>query len=199
VVEGQSANGLSQSAIKEFVRQLCKTRLAVTQGKSEVRGQHSSGPASAKPPARLMPKSFVQRRINSVASGAMPATVMVDAERKLVLTTCSGSVTDEDLLQARRDVLANPHFDPSFDRLWDFSEVTQQQVTDATLGHLVNTSPSVGNISRAVVVSRAKEPLERVLAFIARSRQLNRRVAVFPNRETAEQWIETGRNAPSLE
>jgi hypothetical protein len=107
---------------------------------------------------------------------------MVDAERKLVLTTCSGSVTDEDLLQARRDVLANPHFDPSFDRLWDFSEVTQQQVSDATMGHLVKTSPSVGNISRAVVVSKAKEPLERVLAFIARSRQLNRRVAVFPNR-----------------
>jgi hypothetical protein len=129
----------------------------------------------------------------------MPVTVDVDAERKLAITTCSGSVTDEDLFQARKDLLANPHFDPSFDRLWDFSEVTKQEVGDATLKHLVDTSPSVGNISRAVVISMSKEPLERVLAFIAHSRQLNRRVAVFPNRESAEKWIETGRNAPPLE
>ncbi len=116
----------------------------------------------------------------------------------MVITTCSGSIADEDLLQARNDVLANPAFDPSFDRLWDFSEVTQHQVSDATLTHLVDTSPSVGNISRAVVISMSKEPLERVLAFIARSRELNRRVAVFPTRESAEQWIETGRNEPLL-
>lgn len=129
----------------------------------------------------------------------MPVTVTVDAERKLVITTCSGSVTDEDFLQARRDVLADPRFDPSFDRVWDFSEVKQQEVSDATMAHLVETSPSADSISRAVVVSMAKQPLERVLAFIAQSRQLNRRMAVFPNRETAEKWIENGRNAPSLE
>ena len=129
----------------------------------------------------------------------MPETVNVDAERKLVVTTCSGSVTDEDFLQARKTLLADPSFDPSFDRLWDFSEVTEQQVSDSTLAHLVGTSPSTGNISRAVVVSKSKEPLAKVLAFIAHSRQLNRRVAVFPNRETAEKWIETGRNVPPVD
>jgi hypothetical protein len=129
----------------------------------------------------------------------MPVTVNVEAGRKLVITTCSGSVTDEDLLQARKTLLADPGFDPSFDRLWDFSEVTEQQVSDATLAHLIGTSPSMGNISRAVVVSRSKEPLAKVLTFIAHSRQLNRRVAVFPNRETAEQWIEKGRNVPPME
>ncbi len=129
----------------------------------------------------------------------MPVSVNVDVEKKLVLTTCSGSISDEDLLQAREDLMANPHFDPSFDRLWDFSEVTQQQVSDATLKHLVGTSPSTGNISRAVVVSMSKDPLERVLAFIAHSRQLNRRVAVFPNRESAEQWIDTRRNPEPAE
>jgi len=129
----------------------------------------------------------------------MPVTVTVDAQKKIVITMCSGSVTDDDLLQARKDLLANPHFDPSFDRLWDFGEVAEQQVSDATLKHLVNTSPSVGHISRAIVVSTAKEPLERVLTCIAWSRQLNRRIAVFPNRESAEQWIETGRNAPPVE
>lgn len=129
----------------------------------------------------------------------MAVTVHVEAERKLVITTCSGSVADEDLLEARKTLLADPRFDPSFDRLWDFSDVTEQQVSDSTLAHLVATSPSAGNISRAVVVSRSKEPLAKVLAFIAHSRQLNRRVAVFPNRETAEQWIETGRNAPPVD
>ena len=97
----------------------------------------------------------------------MAVSVKVDVERKLVVTTASGFVADQDLLQARKDVLANPRFDPSFDRLWDFSEVTQQQVSDETLANLVDTSPSTGNISRAVVVSTAKEPLERIAkAFI---------------------------------
>lgn len=123
----------------------------------------------------------------------MPASVTIDAERKLVITTCSGTVTDEEFLDARKQVLADPAFDPSFDRLWDFSAVTTEQVSEGAVANLVRTSPYVGDIARAVVVSMSPKALARALEFVSQSRRFNRRIAAFPTREAAEQWIASER------
>ena len=69
-----------------------------------------------------------------------------------MITVCSDTVTDEEFVQARKQVLADPTFDPSFDRLWDFSAVTKEQVSAETIARLVETSPFEGDISRAVVM-----------------------------------------------
>jgi hypothetical protein len=123
----------------------------------------------------------------------MPAYVTIDAERKLVITVCSGTVTDEEFLQAREQVLADPAFDPSFDRLWDFSAVTMEEVSEEAIARLVKTSPFVGDISRAVVVSMSPKALARIMDFVSQSRRFSRCIAVFPTRETAERWIESER------
>jgi hypothetical protein len=123
----------------------------------------------------------------------MSALVTIDVERKLVITVCSGTVTDEEFFQARKQVLADPTFDPSFDRLWDFSAVTGEQVSDETIAHLVETSPFVGDILRAVVVSMSPKALARVMEFVSLSRRFNRRIAAFPSREAAQQWLESER------
>jgi hypothetical protein len=128
----------------------------------------------------------------------MPALVTIDVERKLVITVCSGTVTDEEFVQARKQVLADPTFDPSFDRLWDFTAVTGAEVNDETIAHLVETSPFMGDILRAVVVSMSAKALARVMEFVAQSRRFNRRIAAFPSRETAWQWLESERRARLL-
>ena len=127
----------------------------------------------------------------------MPALVTIDVERKLVITVCSDTVTDEEFVQARKQVLADPTFDPSFDRLWDFSAVTGEQVSDETIAHLVETSPFEGDILRAVVVSMSAKALDRVMEFVSQSRRFNRRIAAFPTRESAWQWLESERRARS--
>jgi hypothetical protein len=119
----------------------------------------------------------------------MPALIEIDSKRKLVLTVCSGTVTDEEFVQAREGMLADPHFDPAFDRLWDFSAVTDEAVSEETLSHLVKTSPFTGDILRAVVVSMVPQAFARVMEFIAQSRRFNRGIAAFPTREAAEQWL----------
>ena len=129
----------------------------------------------------------------------MPAQLTIDPERKLVITVCSGMVTDAEFLQAREQLLADPNFDASFDRLWDFSAVTKEQVSEEAMAGLVKTSPHVGDISRAVVVSMAAKPLVRILQFVSQSRRFNRRIAAFPSREAAEQWIKTERDAIAAE
>jgi hypothetical protein len=124
----------------------------------------------------------------------MPVTVDIDAERRLTITVGEGVVTDEEFLHARDHLLANPAFDPAFDRIWDFYSVTEAQVSEAVAGRLISGSPnSEKPICRAVVVSERAAPMKAILNFINRVRQTNRRIAAFPDRQAAEKWITTAR------
>jgi hypothetical protein len=124
----------------------------------------------------------------------MPVTVSIDPERQLTITIGEGVVTDEEFLRAREQLLANPAFDPTFDRIWDFHAVTEARVTEAVAAQLIDTSPnSEIPICRAVVVSERTAPMTAILDFINRIRQTNRRIAAFPDRDRAEKWIATTR------
>ena len=63
----------------------------------------------------------------------MPVTVTVDPARRLPITTGEGVITDEELLRAREQLLANPDFDPAFDRIWDFHATTEAQMSEAVV------------------------------------------------------------------
>src|SRR3954464_6446552 len=124
----------------------------------------------------------------------MPVTVIIDQERRLTITACKGVVTDEEFLHAREELLANSTFDPTFDRIWDFHAVTEARVSEAITAQLVAGSPnSEKPICRAVVVSGRAGPMKAILNFISRVRQANRRIAAFPNRDSAEKWIAAAR------
>ena len=124
----------------------------------------------------------------------MSVTVTIDAERRLTITTCEGVVTDEQFLSARERLLANPAFDPGFDRIWDFHAVTEAEVSEAVAAQLIGTSPTSDKpICRAVVVSERFTPMKAILDFIKRTRQANRRIAAFPDRASAENWITAAR------
>ena len=127
----------------------------------------------------------------------MPVTVTIEPERGLTITTGEGVVTDEEFLRAREPLLANPAFDPAFDRIWDFYATTEAQVSEAVVAQLVATSPnSERQICRAVVVSERTPPMKYILGFMNCVRQANRRIAAFPDRERAEKWIATSRADP---
>jgi hypothetical protein len=120
--------------------------------------------------------------------------VNVAPERRLTITIGEGVVTDEEFVQAREQLLADPTFDPNFDRIWDFSAVTEARVSEAVIARLVATSPNSDRpIRRAVVASERAAPLKATLDFINRSRQANRRIAAFPDRKSAEEWIASPR------
>ena len=124
----------------------------------------------------------------------MPVTVTIDVERRLTITIGEGVITDDEFLRAREQLLVNPAFDPDYDRIWDFYSVTESQVSDAVAARLITSSPvSEKPICRAVVVSERTAPMKAILDFIHRTRQANRRIAAFPNREAAETWVTTAR------
>jgi hypothetical protein len=63
-------------------------------------------------------------------------------------------------------------------------------VSEAVVARLVATSPnSERPICRAIVVSERTTPMTYILGFMNRVRQANRRIAAFPYRDHAEEWI----------
>jgi hypothetical protein len=124
----------------------------------------------------------------------MPVNVTVDTRRRLTITVGDGVVTDEEFLRAREQLLADPNFDPTFDRIWDFYAVTEARVSEAVVARLIAASPnSESPICRAVVASERSAPMKAILDFINRTRQANRRIAAFPNLASAEKWIAAAR------
>lgn len=120
----------------------------------------------------------------------MSVTLRIDPERALVITTGEGVVTEDEFVRAREQLLADPAFDLSFDRIWDFSAVTEARVSEAMTAQLVAASPSSGKpICRAVVVSERAGPMKATLDFINYTRKENRRIAAFPDLASAEKWI----------
>ncbi len=125
----------------------------------------------------------------------MPVRTDVFPERELVVTTGTGVVTDHDFQQAREELVAQASFQPTFDRIWDFSGVTQVNLSDSAISHLVTTSPTANRVWRAVVCTEPAT-VDRVREFVAASRALGREIAIFPTRGDAEQWIESQRANP---
>lgn len=124
----------------------------------------------------------------------MPVAVTIDKERRLTVTTAEGLVTDIEFVEARRQLLVHPDFDPGFDRIWNFQGVTEARVTEEVAAELVTKSPSSERpICRAVVVSERPGPTKEILDFIGRTRQANRRIAAFPDLASAERWVLTAR------
>lgn len=119
----------------------------------------------------------------------MSVSTHIDAARKMITSIAIGILTDRDLLEARRQMLAHPEFQPSFDRIWDCSEVTEVDIDNSVLAPLVSTSLLEDSIFRAIVC-RTAAPMAHVLDFIAQARRNHRPIAVFPTRADAERWIE---------
>jgi len=118
----------------------------------------------------------------------MAMQLMIDVERRVVISSGLGSVTDDDLLAGYSLLRDNPKFDPTYDRVWDFAEVTQLQMSDDLLRRFAERSLSAPAVRRAIVCL-APQVVARVLELVDESRESNRDIALFPSREEALKWL----------
>lgn len=125
----------------------------------------------------------------------MPVSLLYNSEQRITVTILEGVVTDDELIAARRRVLTEPAFDPSYDRIWDFYGATHNMVSEPVAAQMVAESPIPGKpICRAVVMSLATGPQAAILDFIDRTRRASRRIAAFPSRASALEWILSARD-----
>ena len=122
----------------------------------------------------------------------MAITYHIDAPRGLVLTTASGVLTDEELLDHKRRLVEDPHFTPGMKELSDVRGVDKLNVTPEGIGQMVALdklhAPRLGDYRLAILAS------EDFVFGTARMYQMLTEdslegVRVFRDRAEAEEWL----------
>ena len=85
----------------------------------------------------------------------MPVVLKIDPRRRVVDSAFYGKVTDEELLGHRSTIASDPHFNPNFSEIVDFTAVTHLEVSDATLAAMANTQSLFSDSVRHIVVAPA--------------------------------------------
>ena len=102
----------------------------------------------------------------SPTPGSEPAVLHVDAQRRIVISTLSGLITDEILLRHAQRIATDPGFDPSFAEIVDFSGAVMGGISAKTLQSIAQTKSVFKPDVPHVIVAPTNE-----LSVIARQYQ----------------------------
>jgi len=121
----------------------------------------------------------------------MPAEYRIDRSKRLVMSRAWGVLTDQDLVDNRTALFADPGFEPALDQVYDLSEVTEMKVSSTVLLHLAMSSRFSPTARRAVVVtSDVAYGMARMYAMLTGHEDT---VQVFRDRPSADRWLEERR------
>jgi hypothetical protein len=119
----------------------------------------------------------------------MPAEYRIDRERAVVFSRAFGVVTDEDLRANRKALLADPAFKPDLSQLYDFSEVTQADVSGDAVRSL-GRDTSYSAVARRAIVAPSDLQFGLARMFQLVSEVAPAEVAVFRSVEEARRWLD---------
>jgi len=119
----------------------------------------------------------------------MPAFYKIDKERKLVMSTGSGVYTMADALAHQDKLLKDPDFDRSFSQLYDFTHITDMELSSEYIRTLARRTVFSENSRRAFLVnSDLKFGLGRMF-IIFRDTLGEKGIRVFRNLDEALDWV----------
>jgi hypothetical protein len=122
----------------------------------------------------------------------MPISYRIDSKRHLVLTTASGVLTDDDILQLKERLVVDPEFQPGMKELADIRAIDRLAVTTGGVRRMMfhdqAHAPQVGGHQLAIVVSHG------VAYGMARMYQMMTEetvagVGIFRDVDAATSWL----------
>ena len=123
----------------------------------------------------------------------MPITYRIDQARGLILTTASGTLTDEEVLELKASLVNDPHFKPGMKELADIRNIDRLDVSPAGIHAMVQHDAEHAD---AVASHRLALVLPGDFAF-GTGRMYEQltgstvdRVAVFRDMAEAEAWLD---------
>ena len=122
----------------------------------------------------------------------MPISYRIDPERGLVVTTASGILTDDDIIELKRQLAADPDFKAGMRELSDVRAVTDLQVSTNGVRRMVamdERPASTANRHKLAIVAGtdATFGMARMYQMFTESNQPH--VAVFRDYDKARQWL----------
>lgn len=118
----------------------------------------------------------------------MPCSFAFDAARGLMIVRASGTLTYEELLDARARGAADPSFNRTLPSLADFREVTRFERRVAIIRKMAE-NPVVSRRAKLAILPPAGQPWGMARLFAAYAQLMGRPVEVFTNLEDAERWL----------
>ncbi len=119
---------------------------------------------------------------------ALPATHLIDVERKLVISRAWGVMTDADVREHNRMLRSDPLFDPTYRQLVDMSGITEDLVSIKTKQAESDDQVFVPGVRRAWVASADYTfGMARMYAIAAESQ--GQTIGVFRAMREAEEWL----------
>jgi hypothetical protein len=118
----------------------------------------------------------------------LPASYTIDVERKLVISSAWGTMTNSDVTEHARMLRADPHFDPNFRQLVDMSGITEDLVDTSTKQQASYDQLFAPGVRRAWVASKDYSfGMARMYSVAAENQ--GQKIKVFRTRGEAEEWL----------
>ncbi|MGC1413871.1 MAG: hypothetical protein WA817_01200 [Candidatus Acidiferrum sp.] len=119
----------------------------------------------------------------------MPVFYKIDRERRLVMSSGTGTFNKEDALSHQNRLLADPDFDPNYSQLLDFTHVAKIDLTAADVKLLAVRNIFSPESRRAILV-----PNDLAFGFgrmyeILREAAGERGIRIFRSLEEALEWV----------
>jgi hypothetical protein len=81
----------------------------------------------------------------------MPVHVSIDRNRKLVVTTYSGDVTDADVARQISDIKQQGPYGPAYRVITDFTQVTQFNISSSEIRSVADSESPLADAKRVMV------------------------------------------------
>jgi hypothetical protein len=120
----------------------------------------------------------------------MPASYSIDPMRRLVSGRAWGVMTNEDLRAYYRDLVADPHFVPSFRQLMNLDDVTEFAVKPWTIAE-VAAWPAYEAGARRAVVAHSDVAFGMARMFSMHAERARQNIRVFRTVHEAEEWLDS--------
>jgi hypothetical protein len=120
----------------------------------------------------------------------MPTSFEIDTKRRLVISSGSGRVVVEEMIEHQRRLQADPRFQPDFSQLVDFTGTEKVDISPQDVARLAELALFAPTARRAII---AANPL--VFGFsrmygMFRELAGEKGIRVFRTREEAMRWID---------
>ncbi|HEV7593626.1 MAG TPA: hypothetical protein VGO33_01420 [Gemmatimonadaceae bacterium] len=118
----------------------------------------------------------------------MPAKYSIDVERRLVISSAWGVMTDADVREHRRALRNDPLFDPTYRELVDMSGISLDLVDVSTKQEISQDQIFAPGVRRAWVAPD-DHPFEIAQIHAIAADKQGGGVEVFRSRKKAEEWL----------
>ena len=124
----------------------------------------------------------------------MPVTIRADDAARVRYSIMTGTVTDDELVAAYTELLADPDFDPTLNDLVDTAEVNRVEVTPSGLRRVADVVSQIDRLAIptkiAIVATRpAVVALARLYALYREQQRAPAQHRVFRNVDAAKRWL----------